>query len=718
MRKVGFFLGIFLSLEIAVQAQQIFSESFTTDSCTDDWVVEENNIDKGTWMFMIPKNLDFKGSSAENGFTIIDSELNSSVNTTDSNSVVEKPIRGAMEGVYSINQDASSDADFHAIAEAIAALNELGIMNTVTFELANDTYDGFIVFEEIFGTTADKRVIFKGKEANADLVILSSNAGYTEKPTVKLQGADFISFENLTITTSSSNFTNLVHIVDGACNNHFTNVKFIGVDVTVSTLNNNKHLVYSPSPDQLDHGSHFVNCRFENGYIALYLTGKNAISPGETDLQVIGCSFINQYSKSIYTNYIEHSLIKQNTFENNNDRKNGFQAIDFFRAGENVIIEQNNIDIQFDTNSATGIELRPAMGTVENPVLVRNNMVRIHSNAGYSYPMNFSNKLTSFVYVSHNTCVMEGTSGGSACVFVEDAIDTLVLTNNILVNNAGGYAFRIMSSALVNLNSDFNLVSVNGTNIAKLGSDDIASLGDWVTAANRDANSRVETINFITGTDLHILNEDNMRVANPLGHVTLDFDDNERSLVLPCAGADEIIGDQAPVVANPVDDVVFTTFPAQIVIDLTQTFDDPDNDNDLMQLSVLSNTNAIDFEVVLNEKMLTISRLTFIEANAVLVIKAISNGLSVNTTIRVSAEKFVAVDFLYTPYELYPNPASSFICFKGENIAGHYDIYNNVGKLVQSGVLNADKIDVNNLRSGLYIFKLKESNKAYRFIKK
>ncbi len=151
--------------------------------------------------------------------------------------------RDAMEGIYSINQNAGSGADFNSINEAISALNGQGIMNTVTFELADGNYNGFLVLQEISGTAEDKRVIFKGTGTNADLVTLTSNAGYTEKPTVNLNGADFISFENLTITSASTNFTNLVHITNGACNNHFTNVNFIGFDVISQTLNNDKHLV-------------------------------------------------------------------------------------------------------------------------------------------------------------------------------------------------------------------------------------------------------------------------------------------------------------------------------------------------------------------------------------------------------------------------------------------------------------------------------------------
>ncbi len=235
-----------------------------------------------------------------------------------------------------------------------------------------------------------------------------------------------------------------------------------------------------------------------------------------------------------------------NTIENSNDRKNGFQAMDFFRAGEGVIVEQNTINIQFENNSATGIEFRPGIATAENPIIVRNNMVRIHSNAGYAYPMIYSNKLTDNVYVAHNTCLLEGSSSGSGCVFIQDAVVNLNVSNNILVNNAGGYVFRMTAPAAAGTQSDFNIVSNSGTNFARLGSAEITSLEEWVTTTSKDLNSRLETIQFVSPDDLHIVSAENVRVANPLDYVIYDFDGSLRSSTNPCAGADEIVEDQSP----------------------------------------------------------------------------------------------------------------------------------------------------------------------------
>jgi hypothetical protein len=564
-------------------------------------------------------------------------EQNSSANTVNPNPDGEKIVKTAMSGTYTINQDSNISADFNSIDDAIEALNELGVMNTVIFELADGTYDGFIELKEIFGTTADKRVIFSGNNSNADLVKLTSNAGYVKKPTLNLNAADFISFENLTVTTSSSNFSTLVHLKEGACNNYFTNVKFIGANVTAPTYNDDKHLVYSPSSDNLDSGSHFTNCRFENGYIALNLRGININEPYETDLQVIGCFFTNQYSKSIYTNFIEHSLIKKNTFENSNDRKSGFQSIDFYRAGKDVIIEQNFVNIQFDGKSATGIELRPATGTADFPVVVKNNMIRISTNASYSYPIICTDDETNFVNILHNTCIMEGASAGSACLLLEDEIININVENNIFFNDASGYVLRVKNQAVAGMQSNYNLFSVSGDKFAKLGSNEILSLGDWVANAGKDENSRSQLFNFVGEDDFHITDNQNLKVNNPLNLVTYDFDGSLRSLIEPWAGADELLTDQAPVIANQVDDVVLTLFPEEVILDLSNSFDDPDNDNTLISLSVLSNSNSSDIQAEIQGNELTISRLNANQAVAEIVVRANSNGLFVDMTINVNA---------------------------------------------------------------------------------
>lgn len=66
-------------------------------------------------------------------------------------------------------------------------------------------------------------------------------------------------------------------------------------------------------------------------------------------------------------------------------------------------------------------------------------------------------------------------------------------------------------------------------------------------------------------------------------------------------------------------------------------------------------------------------------------------------------------------FQLYPNPATDYIRIEGASDLS-YSIYDASGKAVASGTTNGESISINNLYSGIYIFKAGE--RSIRFIKK
>ncbi|GGZ75054.1 LamG-like jellyroll fold domain-containing protein [Algibacter mikhailovii] len=66
---------------------------------------------------------------------------------------------------------------------------------------------------------------------------------------------------------------------------------------------------------------------------------------------------------------------------------------------------------------------------------------------------------------------------------------------------------------------------------------------------------------------------------------------------------------------------------------------------------------------------------------------------------------------------LFPNPSSDFVSISGLKTKTNYEVYNAIGSKVLKGTLAInDKIDVQNLTSGIYLLKL-ESGSALKFIK-
>ncbi|MEA3505737.1 MAG: DUF4465 domain-containing protein [Bacteroidota bacterium] len=528
-----------------------FGESFASPD-GEFTISAEQELVKGTNYFWLA--FDISDNATAGNF--VDATCNKiSVSGTEHTPTTTSPegnreIKQALSGEYTI---APENGDYSSFTNAISDLTELGVSGAVTFNVASGTYDEYIILPEIIGTSETKTITFKSQSGNNDDVILSYNSGYTEKAIIKLDGADYITFRDMTITTSGTNYATLIIITNEATHNSFINNKIIGVEVTTSGYNNDKHLVYSPqiSADEKVNDSYnvFRNNTFENGYIALYLVGKGWQKPNELGLEITGNSFINQYSKSIYLNYQEDMIISGNSFTNDTDAKNGFQAIDAFRIyGGNQIVK-NSFDLNFNNNDCVGIEIRPSTATEGDEALIANNFIHLNTNAGYSYGIFVSDDEAKHCNIVNNSVNITGSSVGSAAIFMEDPIQNFNLKNNNFINNAGGYAIRAKSSSASGFESDYNNLYTSGENIAKLGADVYTNLAAWQDVNSYDANSISIDPAYLSASDLHIPQNAALEIATPLSYVTEDIDGDLRDETNPYIGADEF---NAPDIEAPI----------------------------------------------------------------------------------------------------------------------------------------------------------------------
>ncbi|MGN0032469.1 MAG: DUF4465 domain-containing protein [Candidatus Limimorpha sp.] len=530
-----------------------------------------------------------------------------------------------MSGTYS---------DFTSFGSALSALTSAGVSGEVVIEMSPGTYEEFVTIGEINGASQDNRVIFRGIGQDNQQVVLTSNAGYTQNPTVKLDNADFISFENMTIKTTSSNYGNLVVFENNVNHIYFDNVAFIGINVTEQTYNNDKQLVYDHSSTFIDEDIRFTNCSFTNGYIALYLSGQN-IYTHDSGLVIENCTFNNQYSKSIYMTFQDNPIVRNNVINNNNDLKNGYQAIDGFRCYSGVV-ENNVVNIDFNSCYATGIELRPAIGTEDDHFIVRNNMVRINSNASPNYCYDLSDNNGTYVDFAHNTALLNGNGSGTT-FFLEDSFTNVNIFNNLLVNNSAGYVFWFKKNNIEGRVCDFNRISMSeNCNVGKMETTEYASLNDWISASGFDENTSLCEPSFVSSNDLHISSSEGITINNLLPYVPNDIDGESRN-ANTCAGADEYNSGQnlPPIVTQNIGNVVFENFPDSVEINIGSTFTDPDDPDENIVVEVVSNSNSSLVSALLNDDILSVTRLLNEEGVATIVLRATSNGQSVETSFTV-----------------------------------------------------------------------------------
>lgn len=539
-------------------------------------------------------------------------------------------VNAQLSGTYTIG---SSGANYTSFSAAVSALSA-GVSGPVTFQVAPGTYEEYVTINQINGASATNRVIFRGMGADNQQVVITSNAGYTDNSTIKLNGTDYITFENMTVTTTSANKARLL-VVDGQTDyNHFYNVRFVGA-VSTSNLDGDKNLVYYTSGEWVCHDNEFVGCHFENGYVALYYQGKNIYTLNDGVL-VENCTFLNQSFKSVYISFTDNAIVRGNTVTNHtHDVLTNYHAMDLLRIRYNSIIENNVMNVTRNSNYATVFETRPAMGTAEQPVIIRNNIINFVCNTSSSYCVDLDDSNSEYVYFVNNTVKCSGNSNCGS-IFVEKNWQNLHIYNNLIVNECSGYVFRI-GVAAENRFCDYNRVSFSGSYVGRLGSNDYATLSDWTAGTGYDAHSALCTPNFVGNNDLHITSADGLTVANPLSYVTTDIDGQNRSTTAPCAGADEFASgtNLPPVVQNPISNITFETYPASQTINLTNTFNDPDDPNENIVITVASNSNPSLVSATLNNKVLTVTRLVATGGTATITLNAESAGQSVQTSFTV-----------------------------------------------------------------------------------
>lgn len=542
-------------------------------------------------------------------------------------------VNAQLSGTYSISSNSSSNPDFTSLSAAATAL-EAGVSGQVIFEIAPGTYEEYVTINEINGASATNRVIFRGMGGDNQQVVITSNAGYTDNSTIKLNGTDYITFENMTVTSTSANKARLL-VTDGQTDyNHFYNMRFVGA-VSNNSLDGDKNLVYYTSGEYVCHDNEFVGCHFENGYIALYYQGKNIYTLNDGVL-VENCTFLNQSFKGIYISFTDHAIIRGNTVTNHtHDVLGNYHAMDLLRIRNGSIVENNVMNVTRNSNYATVFETRPAMGTETEPVIIRNNIVNLVSNVNTSWCCELDDTNSSYVYFVNNTVKCSG-SGNCGLMYVDKSWSNLFMYNNLFVNETAGYVFRFQQNA-TGRHCDYNRIQFAGSNVGRFTSTDCATLADWTAATGFDAHSALCAPNFVGTNDLHITDATGLTVANPLSYVTTDIDGQTRSATAPCAGADELASgaNLPPVVANPVSNIVFESYPASQTVDLTNTFNDPDDPNTGIVITVASNSNTSLVSTSLNNRVLTVTRLVATSGIATITLNAESAGQSVQTSFTV-----------------------------------------------------------------------------------
>jgi hypothetical protein len=166
-----------------------------------------------------------------------------------------------------------------------------------------------------------------------------------------------------------------------------------------------------------------------------------------------------------------------------------------------------------------------------------------------------------------------------------------------------------------------------------------------------------------------------------------------------------VVIDEPPYIADTVKDVLFDEFPQTIEFDLDGVATDPDDPDEDIVYSIVDTPNPDDLSVSMNDRILVLTRLTNIEADFNLTMRATSDGQYVDFPVHIIMYIAEGVEENMNAMTLYPNPTHGMITIDlPESRSFEYEVYDLVGQSVLKGRSNggSTRIDLTSCPQGVY----------------
>ncbi len=486
---------------------------------------------------------------------------NGFADTINSNDTAYIVFAAQLNGNYTIG--ASATHDYPDFTTAIDALVEGGVGGPCIFDIDSGTYTAQVVIPEIYGMSAINNVIFQSMSGDSTLSILDNySTAYDYNYVIKLDGADYFTFQNLTMKASgSTNYNGVIEIANESSHNNFYN-NLIQSAVTTSTYG---RCIYSSSDN--DNYTNIINNHIKDGYYGIYMSGAGSAVTNNEEGVVIKDNFIDGFHYyGIYTRYQDSVIIRNNKLVDAAANTGGYGMYIYY-CNEGMDVSNNILELS-PSSSIRGMYIYYSAGNATERGLVSNNMISISSGTGINYGLHLYQ--AQFLDVYHNSVNITGTSTTSRAmhIYESNAAYDVNIANNIL-SDSTGYSMYIQN--MVGVNSlDYNSHYTTSANMAYNGSNK-ADLAALQASSNIESHSVFGDPMYTSNTDLHLLSTNLSGLAISTSLVPEDIDGKLRNLQAPTIGAHEV--DLLPldmatqeILLVPNNTGEFTSYPVMAVI--------------------------------------------------------------------------------------------------------------------------------------------------------
>lgn len=466
-----------------------------------------------------------------------------------------------LSGVYTINSAvATGGTNFQSFQALAATINTAGISGPVTINVAANSgpYVEQVQFTAIAGTSASNTITINGNGNTLTFAATSSGAPHT----LVLNGTDYMTVSNLTVTGTGGTYAMSVHLWNQADNNTFIGCRIesplVGTSTTLLPFSLSASGTSPTTAGNSGNGNVVNTCTVVGGSrgVSFYC---NTTTPYNQDNQVINSVIQDFYAYGIYNYYTRYALNQNNTLQRIN--RNNFGTTYCIYLGNGcypATISKNKIRRIFDGNQAAtntmyglyivGSAVQGSVNVMSNNVISdinHNGSIYAMYEAGYTYNMFY-----------HNTVVLDNTSstGGTIYGMLNYSSTSEIKNNLISINRTGSgtkYCLYISGGAISNNNilyqnspAGSNYISyINGTSYTTLA---LMQAGSSLDANSASANPVFNnpTLYDYTPTVLALNN-----VGTPVGIAT-DVNNVSRFTPQPDAGAFEFFNQPCATVSG------------------------------------------------------------------------------------------------------------------------------------------------------------------------
>ncbi|MCX6270951.1 MAG: right-handed parallel beta-helix repeat-containing protein [Bacteroidetes bacterium] len=375
---------------------------------------------------------------------------------------------------------------------------------------------------------------------------------------VTIDGSDGGSGQYLSFHNTNPDFSSVITLFPGSHDIQIRNCLIRGAGDALET--SGISMEYGDQDNFLLENNKIFNASF-----GIYIYGGNGINVhnGIISNNTIGDEDEPIFFVGIFAEYCDNLLITGNDISGdplslNEESPTGINVLECF----NTKMSKNRIhDFGYDGTGGYGCYGIHFQNNNDSFTEISNNFIYNIKADGDNSDLDFG---PNGIYIDggtncgiwHNTIDLSGNTLGrngsydamSCCIAITYGSSGLDIRNNILINEMGSYPGTTTENAAYTIYSEqdstvFILIDNNdysfNTPIGLLGylMADRATLTDWQSATNQDANSVSFIPDFVSTTDLHVISSNDL--GTPIAGVTDDIDGDIRSVVSPDIGADE-----------------------------------------------------------------------------------------------------------------------------------------------------------------------------------